>query len=163
MYRKVAGFTLIEIMVVVAIVALLLITGLTLLLPSLLKGRDGRRKADLHKIANALEEYYNNELSYPATITACGRTTSISSVMKDVPCEAETTQPYFYLADPVGCDGGTTVRCSGFRLMTDLENNDDPDIEQQGCTISFSGEKGCHKSGSTVYDYGIAVGRLLSD
>ncbi len=157
------GFTLIELLVVISIVALLLVTGLTLLLPSLMKGRDGRRKADLHKIANALEEYYNNELSYPATLSTCGTTTPISNVMKDVPCEVETTQPYLYLADPAGCDGGATVRCSGFRILTNLENNTDPDIEQQGCTISFSGEKGCHKSGNTVYDYGVAVGRLLAD
>ncbi len=156
------GFTLIEVLMVVAIIGLLSVTLFTFILPSLNRGRDGRRKADLQRISIALEEYYNNKLSYPAAISSCGKNTEISDVLNDVPCEVNTSIPYLYIAEPTGCDA-EAVKCYAYRLLTDLSYDKDPDIQAKGCDIDFSGAKGCHQAGGVIYDYGFASGRPLAD
>jgi Tfp pilus assembly protein PilE len=160
-FRK-SGLTLIEILIVVAILMVLMITGMVFVQPSLSKGRDGKKKSDLQQISVALEEYYNNKASYPAALTTCGETSEIASVLKKVPCEGSGSRAYLYIADPVGCDAAT-VRCSGYRLLTDLAYDLDTDIAKKGCTTDFGGKKGCHQAGGIVYDYGVAVGRSLAD
>lgn len=59
------GFTLIEILIVVAIIAILASIVLVGLGPTQQSGRDARRLADLHEIQNALELYYNKCGLYP--------------------------------------------------------------------------------------------------
>jgi prepilin-type N-terminal cleavage/methylation domain-containing protein len=61
------GFTLIEILIVVAIIAILASIVLVGLGPAQQSGRDARRLADLHGIQNALELYYNKCGFYPGT------------------------------------------------------------------------------------------------
>jgi general secretion pathway protein G len=59
------GFTLIEILIVVAIIAILASVVLVGLGPTQQKGRDARRLSDLREIQNGLELYYNANGSYP--------------------------------------------------------------------------------------------------
>ena len=59
------GFTLIEILIVVAIIAILASVVLVGLGPTQAKGRDARRISDLQETQNALELYYNKNGSYP--------------------------------------------------------------------------------------------------
>ena len=61
------GFTLIEILIVVAIIAILASIVLIGLGPAQQSGRDARRLSDLHEIQNALELYYNKCGYYPGT------------------------------------------------------------------------------------------------
>lgn len=63
------AFTLIELLVVIMIIGMLaaMITGN--FFTSLKKGRDAKRKGDLESIQKALEMYYEDKRSYPATIT----------------------------------------------------------------------------------------------
>ncbi len=153
-----SGFTLIEVLAVIAIIAVI-ITALTVnIIPSLAKGRDGRRKADLHKIATALEEYYNDKGTYPSelhptngTVSVCGQNTVLSNSLKEVPCDVRTKLPYLYLPQ---CASGV---CKTYRLYAVLDNKHDPDIEKLGC----SEENGCYKSGVVTYTYGVAVGIQL--
>ena len=65
------GFTLIEILIVVAIIAILASIVLVGLGPAQQSGRDARRLSDLHEVQNALELYYNKCGSYPGGAT-CG-------------------------------------------------------------------------------------------
>lgn len=53
--NKIKGFTLVELMVVVAIIAILSVIGLTLFTSAQANARDARRKADIDAIANAIE------------------------------------------------------------------------------------------------------------
>lgn len=67
------GFTLIEILIVVAIIAILASVVLVGLGPTQQSGRDARRLSDLHQIANALALYFNKCGGYPgAGDAACG-------------------------------------------------------------------------------------------
>lgn len=61
------GFTLIEILVVVAIVGMLASFILTALGAARSKGRDAKRKGDMVQLQTALELYLNTYGSYPST------------------------------------------------------------------------------------------------
>ena len=62
-----AGFTLLELMIVVAILSLLSAGIITVLNPyeQIQKSNDGRRKSDLSQIQKALELYYEDNGRYP--------------------------------------------------------------------------------------------------
>ncbi len=71
--RSLAGFTLLELLVVMTIIAVLAAVGLGNYSRSLGRGRDARRRSDLKSIQNALEQYYiNHDNNYPSNGTAGG-------------------------------------------------------------------------------------------
>lgn len=72
------GFTLIEILIVVAIIAILASVILVGLGPTQSLGRDARRVSDLHEVQNGLELYYNSCGYYPGA-AACGGTGKVAS------------------------------------------------------------------------------------
>ncbi len=61
------GFTLIEILVVIAIIGILSSVVLASLATSRAKARDARRIADLEEVKKALELYYDSNGAYPPT------------------------------------------------------------------------------------------------
>lgn len=61
------GFTLIEILIVVAIIGVISGVVFTALSQARLKGRDSKRKGDLVQLQKALEIYYNTNNRYPCT------------------------------------------------------------------------------------------------
>jgi prepilin-type N-terminal cleavage/methylation domain-containing protein len=76
------GFTLIEILIVVAIIAILASVVLVGLGPTQQAGRDARRISDLSEVQNGLELYYNDCGYYPGsaqTAAPCGAFSQISS------------------------------------------------------------------------------------
>jgi len=65
------GFTLIELMVVVAIIGILMAAGILAFTNAQQNARDARRRADIDAISKAMEQYYqNNSYSYPASNSA---------------------------------------------------------------------------------------------
>lgn len=80
------GFTLLEILVVIGIIAILVALGATSYSTAQKKARDARRKSDLKSIQNALEQYYSIcNFQYPFSGTGnlsgsltCGSTTLIT-------------------------------------------------------------------------------------
>jgi general secretion pathway protein G len=69
------GFTLIEILIVVAIIAILASVVLVGLGPTQQAGRDARRLSDLRQTQTGLELYYSKCGYYPGT-AACGASTA---------------------------------------------------------------------------------------
>ena len=64
--RKDKGFTLVELLVVITIIAILSVTAFMTLGGETVKARDSKRKQDLSLIQNALEIYFINETGYPS-------------------------------------------------------------------------------------------------
>ncbi len=69
MKKTKSGFTLIEILIVVAIIAILASVVLVGLGPVQQSGRDARRLSDIRQVQNALELFYNKCGYYPGTIS----------------------------------------------------------------------------------------------
>jgi prepilin-type N-terminal cleavage/methylation domain-containing protein len=130
-YRK--GFTLIEMLIVITIIAVLASMILVGMGGARAKSRDARRIADLHNVMNALELYYSLKGSYlegtynsvahwesfAATLTEAG--IGVSRIPKD---PLNSTEYYYRYS------GTTTNYVLGAALeQADISLNDDIDSE----------------------------------
>jgi general secretion pathway protein G len=129
------GFTLIEMLIVVAIIAILAGSVLVGLGPVQRQGRDSRRIADLRQVQNALELYYNKCGYYPgdAAAPSCPGSwanpadwAALSTVVKtsglgvnQVPNDPSANKNYDYQA----ANNGTT-----YVLRAQLEAADNPNF-----------------------------------
>ena len=82
--NKYLGFTLIELLVVLAIIGLLSTLALISLNSARQKSRDVKRVSDVRQIQTALDLYYSDNNSYPASVTSGG---SIGTYMTLVPSD----------------------------------------------------------------------------
>ena len=141
------GFSVIEVLVVTAILGIFIAAGITTWMTQLQKGRDARRKADLDIMTKALEDYYNDHNKYPTvSMMQCG-STQLSSYLKTVPCDPATKQSYKYMA--------TDPEDSSFSIYTVLENSNDSGIKESGCSAGCGPGIGFV---SCAYNYGVNVG-----
>lgn len=99
-----AGFTLVELLVVMAIIAILSVTAYVALGGQTGKARNSRRMQDLGAIQSALEIYFvENYSSYPATSDLVSELEPkyMPKVPVDpIPKENESANPYVYVAGP---------------------------------------------------------------
>ncbi len=70
--RSVTGFTLIELMVAISVVAILSTIGLTVYSQGQKFARDSRRKTEIKQIQSALNLYYNDYKRYPGWVGPTG-------------------------------------------------------------------------------------------
>lgn len=149
------GLTLIEILVVVAILLLLFIALSRLFGGSTKRARDTQRKNDLKNIKLAFEDYYNDKLAYPPVeyLNDCNGD-SLKPYLKAVPCDPTTGEPYLYLP---------SVGNHSYRLLSILEDLTDPIIEKLGCTGGCGGIPESHPKYAerAKYVYAIAEGEAL--
>ncbi len=101
------GFTLIEILIVVAIIAILASVVLVGLGPTQSLGRDARRLSDLHEVQNGLELYYNKGGSYP--VIGAGKWATLETALtsdaigiNSVPNDPTSGATYQYGTDAAG-------------------------------------------------------------
>ncbi|QQG52163.1 MAG: prepilin-type N-terminal cleavage/methylation domain-containing protein [Candidatus Falkowbacteria bacterium] len=90
MQQNKKGFTLIELLVVIAIIGLLSTMSVLALNQARARARDAKRISDVKQIQTALELYYNEEGSYPASVTTGG---TIQSTAGNVYLAAVPTPP----------------------------------------------------------------------
>lgn len=123
------GYTLLELIVVISIIALLIAGGVTTYSALMKQSRDGRRKADLENIRSALEMYRSNNGFYPAgtgTSTLSTAFTGTTKYMESIPPDPRTTSYiYYYTSD------GTT-----YTLAAQLETT-------STCSSGAPGESSC--------------------
>lgn len=120
--KKSKAFTLIELLIVVSIISLLVLTGLFLARYQYLKGRDARRKADIHKIQEAVEEYEKDHDCYPQPdLVYCQPGTGLIPYISKVPCDPATGDKYYYENDNPKC-------AKWYRIFIFLDNLNDKDI-----------------------------------
>jgi prepilin-type N-terminal cleavage/methylation domain-containing protein len=162
MKRYKSGFTLVELLVVMAIIGILSVVTLANFSTSQAKGRDAQRKSDLKQISIALEAYYADHGAYPvgtagkimacgcATLTPCvyiacswGGTSNREFIdenntvyMKEIPNDSVSSRQYYYVSDK-----------KSWQLYAVLENTNDMDQLPIASRKTFA---------STVYNFGIS-------
>lgn len=76
------GFTLVELMVVVSIIAILSVIGITVFTGIQKGARDARRKADVQAISKSLEAHYNDTACFASAIAPyCAVTTTTAATL----------------------------------------------------------------------------------
>ncbi len=121
------GFTLIEILIVVAIIGLLTSVVLVGLGSFRTRGRDARRIADLRETQNALELYYTKYQRYPAlgggdswtslTNSLVGASIGVSSISND-PLYPDRTYSF-----------GVSASGQNYVLAANLEDSSNPGLK----------------------------------
>ncbi|MDR3582450.1 MAG: type II secretion system protein [Candidatus Pacebacteria bacterium] len=125
--KKEKGFTLIEILIVVAIIAVLASIVIVGVGPAQQSGRDARRISDLQNVRNGLQLYYSKCGFYPGATsgsTLCpaqtnsyaGMTTALTGSnlgISSIPVDPSSNRNYYYAASADG---------SSYTLGAVLEN-----------------------------------------
>lgn len=109
----------------VGIIAILAIMILIYLRTQVYKARDAKRKADMHLIKNAVEEYEKDHDCYPPeanlkcdTVTFSVIGDGLSPYLSKIPCDPISGQSYLY--EP----GGPTNCFNWYRLYALLDNGE---------------------------------------
>lgn len=147
------GFTLVELLIAITIIAILSIIGLSVYQSVYKSSRDAKRRSDLKFIQSALEQYHGDQKYYPFTLPSNGSELSFTNssgrkfvYMNKVPQDPGTT-PYLYMPSGTGCSSNdTAASCSGYCLYVRLENSTGV-TSDPGCSVPPSGYSG--------YNYGV--------
>lgn len=130
--QKNSGFTLIELMVAISIIALLSAIGLTVFSQAQIAARDGKRLADMQEVQKALEQYYAVNQTYPAA-PGSGNVKDLTGAANSFLTYFQNTAPpadpnialsgseykYYACASPVGYNICSRMEnCSGKCNMT---------------------------------------------
>jgi len=145
------GFTLVELLIVMAILGALVALVAGNFITSQMKARDAQRKSDLKQVSQALELFYSDYERYPASdnglIVACpyNRATPANSVscswgsdsftdgnsiyFKKLPNDPARDADYYYRTNATG---------TGYQLFTRLENSQDPSNKTEISDLGYS-------------------------
>jgi general secretion pathway protein G len=66
--RRFAGFTLIELMIVMSLITILASIGLAVYANSVTRAKESVLKEDLFRMRDAIDQYYSDKGKYPATL-----------------------------------------------------------------------------------------------
>ncbi len=114
------GFTLIEMMIVVSIIALLVTAGAVVYSKILASSRNAKRQADLESVKSSLVLYRTDMGYYPPTASFnWGTMAPITSYISTINMKGPQGDLYTYVAGPGGCSGTT---CKTFTICATLEN-----------------------------------------
>jgi type II secretion system protein G len=145
-FRIFGGFTLVELLVAITILGVLATVGLSTFTSAQARGRDTQRKSDLKQIVTALELYYSDHETYPASnsgkIAGCPSTTSTACVWGGSPSEFTDTKTSYFKnlpKDPFSNYNyyyrtvSVNAAVVGFQLYARLENPKDIDCLGGNC------------------------------
>lgn len=136
--QQVHGFSLIEMIVVMAVIAILAALSFVGIADGQARGRDSQRTSDIDVIHSQLEQYYIDHGGYPETINTTVLPRLDPEALKDPDGEpidirlavasqasataitvTDSTGPdYLYIPYPTGCNG---ITCRGYVLKSFIE------------------------------------------
>lgn len=152
-----AGFTMIELLIVIVILALLVVIGLGSFMSSQRKSRDSGRKTDLQNIARSLELYYNDKGAYPIYT---GKDGILGQDWGEAFVDPGNPSTLYMNLLPTDPGGGvyyyTSIDGSQFQLYALLENENDGDLNKDGVNIQVYTGTDCTAFTITTCNYGIA-------
>ncbi len=121
------GFTLLELLVVISIIAILIGLSSVSYTTAQKKSRNSKRRGDMKAVQNGFEQYYSMNQGYIANCT-----TMASSLPQGLPVDPKNVAPYTY---SFSCPD-TVSYCVCSNLETELGNSD-----TSGCTYTGGGTK----------------------
>lgn len=124
------GFTILELLIVIAIIGILVSMGTVAYSSAQRKARDGKRTADMKAIQNAYEQYYaENNSVYPASVNSLSPT----YLPGGVPDDPKPTENYTH-----------TYPASGYCSCAELESTTTGgNASDAACTYAASGSFFC--------------------
>ncbi len=122
-----SGFTLLELLVVISIIAILIGLSSVSYTTAQKKSRNSKRRGDIQAVSKAFEQYYALNQGY---INNC--TTMAASLPQGLPTDPKNVAPYTYTFT---CPD-TVSYCICSNLETELGNSD-----SNGCTFTGAGTK----------------------
>ena len=144
------GLTLIELLIVVAILAILLILSMISWRVQIAKARDTQRKDEVQRLKTAFEEYFSDQECYPpAAILDNCLGPELKPYLDKIPCDPSTDTPYLYMVD---ADNPACPK--NFRILANLDNDTDPVIANLNC----EGAEACGWGAN--YNYGVSSGNV---
>ena len=126
------GFTLIEVLVVLTIIAVFILAALWAYQIQIFKGRDAKRKSDLSKLQRVLEDYLNDHICYPESLDC---SSDFAPYLSQIPCDPVNSRGHIYyysVAPDESCK-------KWYKIFTTLEYLKDPIIEKIGCNSETCG------------------------
>lgn len=126
-HRCGAGFSLIELMVVISIIAVLSVVGIVVYTNVLKNSRDSKRLADLKFIQSALEDYHADQLFYPLNLNILTNYNG-KVYLNQIPTDPLPSQSYLYSS--TGCGPGAAIY---YCLTAQLEGTNLP-VSDPNCT-----------------------------
>lgn len=134
--KRQRGFTLMELLVVISIIAILIALGAISYTTAQQKGRDARRQGDMHGWGQAMEQYYaDNSSAYPGISCDPGSVFLPSGI----PTDPKGTNPYTKLCS-------TSAYCVCAQLESTGKGNSNAPANA-GCTgLSTVGDYFCVKN-----------------
>lgn len=130
-FRLKKGFTLLEIMVAIAIISVLAGVSINAYTVYVRNSRDARRVVDFESYRSALELYRSNSINgnYPDNLQALIDGGYMDALPVDPLNDQAQGHVYTYITYPNGCDdAGTTAFCTNYLLGVLLENGTDYQI-----------------------------------
>lgn len=152
---------MIELIIMIAIIALLMILALSAITNQLMRSRDAQRKRDLNAIKVAFEDYYNDNGEYPPddVLLECF-SDAFKPYLVKIPCDPSNNQPYVYVPYPSSVD-----RSGGYRVFSALESADQATTQlncEGGCGLSESMIPTGNALSAGAYNYGVSEGVRVS-
>jgi prepilin-type N-terminal cleavage/methylation domain-containing protein len=151
MIKTKTGYTLIELLITVSIIAILIIGALFTLNRQRDRADDARVKAELDRLKIAFEEYHNDHGCYPPaewfdSVDDCG-SNQLSPYLGAIPCDRNTGLPYVLETDETSC--------TWYKLYARLDRpeRDDQAVAQRSSTGSTKGNYGVSSANVTVSVY----------
>lgn len=126
------GFTLMELMIVIALVAILMAVGASSYFASIKTGRDTQRKGDVKQVQKALEEYYADTNEYPNNCSGL----QPSYLPQGMP------------KDPLGSDyiGASLCTTTSYCICAQMDNTTTGNSTNSSCSFATGGGFFCIKN-----------------
>ena len=111
--KKRKGFTLLELMIVIAIIGILATIAQPMFKTAVQKSREAALKEDLFNIRNVLDQYYANNGKYPGSLNDLVDKGYMRSIPVDPITGSSDSWKLEYFTDDTGGDSGSSGEDSG--------------------------------------------------
>ena len=140
LFKQQQGFTLLEVMITVAIIATLASIAYPSYKDSVQKGKRSDAKVELLRIAQMQEGYFAQKMSYANSLTQLG--------LPNDTIASEQNEYNITVGDvtPAGCTGTNATPCTSFRLDAEPSGAQIHDTDCPKFTLSSTGQKGTNGS-----------------